>query len=392
MTTLHEPATDAPCLEGGKDEAAADGAVAKPTFSKAALRRLAHDAGCRLTKPRYDEVAAALDGFLRDLVDGSVEAMRFAKKRSVSVAHVVHAARGLRVAVPAEALEAAAQKGGIKLLRCNVRAPPAARKASVMNTEISSASFARVAKGLVLKREAPPRLSAQARRLMHVFAEMKVVEAFGKGHEGAVVERADLTRHAVALAFACDDALAADIKAEVEAVCARIPDLLEIASTKTIDLRLLEAAAAPLKPPLGPLPDSRDPAVKIVERMLRGSAVDRRLVSSGAAFVTACLREAHALPKPQPQSASSSTEPPGDDGGQATAASTEADAGSGPAARKVGRPKAKAKAGAAAPKAKAKAKAKASAAPKEKPKGVIKATKQSAEERAPVESVDPAPA
>ena len=273
--------------------------VRKPAVSKAALRRLAHDAGSRMTKQRYGEAADGFETFLQALVDRSVEAMRFSKKRSVGVSHVLFAARALNTPLPAEVLEASRHKEGIQLLRCNARAPPAARKASALSTEISGASFARVAKGMILKREAPPRLTAQARRMMHVLAELRVVETFGKAPSLAEAPREDPTERAVAAAFDCSSAVAVEITTAMARLCEKIPDLLEISPTKTIDLRLLAEAAAPLSAPAGPLPGARDAAVKIVDRIIRSSAVDRRVVSTGAAFVVAMMRETHGLVAPE---------------------------------------------------------------------------------------------
>lgn len=277
--------------EGAQPELAAP--KARPVVSKAAIRRLAHDVGARLGKDAHVAAVVELEAYVHRVLDLAVYAMTFARRKSVDVSHVLFAAEA-HGDVPSE-LGSATADDLKRLLRCNPLAPASLRKETLRHGEISEASFAKVTKGVAKKCKDKLRITGGARHLLQLLTEYHLMKSFDRrGRLTASSEKQSATQHLLAEVYGCGAAEAARLVAVFERLCDRMPSLLAMADVKTVDERLVRAALLPDQPVLArwaPRAAAPAAAVKIVGRLLRGRAADKRITTGAAAYLAAALQE-----------------------------------------------------------------------------------------------------
>lgn len=276
-----------------EDEAKGAGSPsAKQIISKAAIRRLAHDVGARLGKDLYQTVLADLQQYVTTMMQHAARAMSFSRRKSISLSHVLFAA-GVCGGVPAGLRQLQAEDLR-RLNKCNPQAPPSLRKDVLWRAEISEASFTKVAKQAAKQCHAALRITSQARRMLQLLAEYTVMKGFDKrGALGRPEEQNPMVQNMTSV-FDCDQATAAALVTIVEEICGRAPELLAMGTVKTIDERLVRTALAPSRawaqdwaPPEAFVPSK---TVKVVERILRGRAADKRVTVGASTFLAACFQ------------------------------------------------------------------------------------------------------
>ena len=264
----------------------------KQIISKAAIRRLAHDVGARLAKDAHQTALDDLEKYVTNVMQHASGAMSFSRRKSVSLNHILFAA-GVCGGVPASlrALQAEDLK---RLSKCNPQAPPALRKDVLWRAEISEASFSKVAKNAAKQCHASLRITSQARRMLQLLAEYHVMKGFDKRGTLGKPEEANPMVQNMMHVFECNDETALVLVNVVQEVCNRAPELLAMGSVKTIDERLIRTALTPTRPWAQ---EWRTPenfvegkTVKVVERILRGRAADKRVTVSASTFLAACFR------------------------------------------------------------------------------------------------------
>jgi histone H3/H4 len=210
-------------------------------ISRAALRRLAHDAQQRLTQQSYDLALRQLDVFLADVLAVSLRAARFARRRAISKEHVAYAASALQLPLPRE-LRDASPHDLRQLQRCNIRAPAAQRKRNALHAEISEAAFGRVIRKAAASCQQRLRISATARRFLQLIAEQHImaVLAPAKPAERALEDMA--TAHSLAAATLRPLAEARGLAACLTDITNQIEPLLRLSGRRTVDARLMRAA------------------------------------------------------------------------------------------------------------------------------------------------------
>jgi histone H3/H4 len=263
----------------------------KQIISKAAIRRLAHDVGARLAKDAHQTALEDLEKYVMKVMQHASGAMSFSRRKSVSLSHVLFAA-GVCGGVPAS-LRAMQAEDLKRLSKCNPQAPPALRKDVLWRAEISEASFSKVAKNAAKQCHASLRITSQARRMLQLLAEYHIMKTFDKrGALGKPEEENPMSQNMMNV-FECSQETAAVLVDVIEEVCNRTPELLAMSSVKTIDERLIRTALAPTRPwaqewtpPEGFVEGK---TVKVVERILRGRAADKRVTISASTFLAACF-------------------------------------------------------------------------------------------------------
>ena len=100
------------------------------------------------------------------------------------------------------------------------------------------------------------------------------------------------TAEALAGVLACSEEHAACLSHFVTRLVNQVPSLLGISQTRTVDGRLVVAAAASLLPALGQVelhkPEKRG-LLRVCERILRGRAADKRITTSAAEALASML-------------------------------------------------------------------------------------------------------
>jgi hypothetical protein len=181
-----------------------------------------------------------------------------------------------------------------RLSKCNPQAPPALRKDVLWRAEISEASFSKVAKQAAKQCHATLRITSQARRMLQLLAEYHVMKSFDKkGSLGKPEEENPMVQNMMNV-FECSQDTALVLVNVVEEVCQRAPELLAMGAVKTIDERLIRTGLAPTRPWAQDWTAPEDfvdgKTVKVVERILRGRAADKRVTISASTFLAACFR------------------------------------------------------------------------------------------------------
>jgi histone H3/H4 len=271
-------------------------------ISRAAIRRLAHDAQQKFSRDSYDGAVDELRHFLGSVLRVSQHAAVFSRRKVVAREHVLYALDSLSVPVPGE-VRALDAEGLSKLQRCNPKAPAQQRKRSVLHVELSEAAFARLAKCVARKDESlPSRLSFQARRILQLVAEQHLMRFFAEKGDvcSDALARDALTAEALQVACECPAEVATALTACLGRLLDRIPALLSISRTKTIDGKLLHAALASTcgacdAPPENNAMDSTDvktqKLARLCDRILRGRAADKRITASASVFLARALIE-----------------------------------------------------------------------------------------------------
>jgi hypothetical protein len=282
-------------------------------ISKAAIRRLAHDAGGRLHKDAYGEALERLRAYVGRLVELAVSAMDFSKRKSLALQHVFYAAEA-HGGVPTE-LRSLVAEDLKRLQKCSPKCEAAMRKKDLRHAEISEASFSKEAKDAARACRPGLRVTTAARRTLQLLAEYHVMRSFDRhGQVDAPPAILNATERTLRDIYACSQAEAKDLAGVMDDVCERVPELLLMSSAKTVDDRLLRAALAPRaawaaswEPPK----DYVEPrVVKLTDRMLRGRVADKRVTNGGSLFMACALqRTAHGLePPPRAVAAAEATE------------------------------------------------------------------------------------
>ena len=305
-------------------------------LSKAAVRRLAHDAGVRMMKDNYEGTMRCLIDFMKELFRHSCLAMEYSKKKSVNTEHVYYALQSMKFDLPEEMRDLTSAEL-TSLRKCNVHAAPGVRKSSPLTAEISEASFTRLAREVPVEGRENLRMSSKARHLIQLICELYLVRQFALRNAGPVpfASQGPVTKFQPAH-FICkallqslaergltNTSLLDEKVAEgriqnavslFDSVTSQIPFLLHVSASKTIDRRLFETAVISIEPSLASwckmeekkaaetveVDRSLDAPVKILSKVLRGQIVDKRITSGAMAFLCRVLEavltnEQHAM-------------------------------------------------------------------------------------------------
>ena len=264
----------------------------KQIISKAAIRRPAHDVGARLAKDAHQTALDDLEKYVATVMQHAAGAMSFSRRKSVSLSHIIFAA-GVCGGVPAS-LRGMQPEDLKRLSKCNPQAPPALRKDVLWRAEISEASFSKVAKNAAKQCHATLRITSQARRMLQLLAEYHIMKSFDKKGALGKPEEENPMVHNMMNVFECNEATALVLVNVVEEVCHRAPELLAMGAVKTIDERLIRTGLTPTRPWAQDWTAPEDfvdgKTVKVVERILRGRAADKRVTISASTFLAACFR------------------------------------------------------------------------------------------------------
>jgi len=263
----------------------------KQIISKAAIRRLAHDVGARLAKDAHQTALEGLEKYVACVMQHAAGAMSYSRRKSVSLNHILFAA-GVCGGVP-PSLRSLRAEDLKRLSKCNPQAPPSLRKDVLWRAEISEASFSKVAKNAAKMCHASLRVTSQARRMLQLLTEYHVMKSFDKrGTLGTPEEEDPMVKNMMDV-FDCNQATALMLVDVVQEVCNRTPELLAICSVKTIDERLIRTGLTPTRPwaqewtpPEGFV---NGKTIKVVERILRGRAADKRVTVKASTFLAACF-------------------------------------------------------------------------------------------------------
>lgn len=257
--------------------------------SRASIRRLAHDAQQRLTKQSFENALHELYRFLSVMITISLQASVFSRRKAISKDHVMYAAHALDMQLPVE-LDCATPADLNKLTRCNIRAPASQRKRSAMHAEVSEASFARIIKQTASNCKKKLRISAVARRLLHLITEQHLLTYFASGAQLPLATpsapNVDLsTSHTLRKVMHCSAEEAARLAHFLTLITNQMPALLDISNTRTVDSRLVAAAGTSVCTNLQ-IPVAAECAnaelTRVCERILRGRAADKRVTSTSA--------------------------------------------------------------------------------------------------------------
>ena len=265
----------------------------EPSLSRASVRRLAHDVQQRLTKHSHEGALEELKRFLRKMLTISLRVATFSRRKAIAREHVLFAAEALMPNLPAELLGATSDDLS-KIQRCNIRAPAAQRKRNAFHAEVSEAAFARVVKKEALGCREGLRLSAQARRLLHLIAEQHLMAFFSSNIVGTeTCEQKPLldlsTSDTLQRCLGCSDTEVKSLCYYLTSVTNQIPPLLRSSCTRTVDGCLMRAAAC-ISPRGESSPRADSKLVKICDRVLRGRAADRRVTNSAAQELARALQ------------------------------------------------------------------------------------------------------
>jgi histone H3/H4 len=245
------------------------------------MRRLAHDAQQKFSKESYEGALAELDRFMEAVLSLCRRAAVLTKRTAITRAHVLYAVDSLRLHLPPE-IRTLDPKELSKLQRCNPKAPAQQRKRSSLHVEVSETAFRRVT-----RRSANGRVSAHARRTLHLVAEQHLMAFFAEKvncpERGGAFSDV-LAANAFQAVCACTPQVAEDLAAYVAEVLDRVPALLAMSGTRTIDSKLLRTACESVCPELqsvgGDLPAPKSELVRVCDRILRGRAADKRIAAS----------------------------------------------------------------------------------------------------------------
>jgi len=263
-------------------------------ISKASIRRLVHDAGARLSKEGYAEALRELEDYVQAVVSLAISAMEFSRRKSLSLAHVLYAAEAHGGSVP-ECLIRMESSDLHSLQKCNPRADASLRKKDLSHAEISEASFGKLARGAAARLRPALRITMPARRMLQLLAEYRVMHTFDrKGVLGVSTPSTTAKERSMQSIFGCQIEKACELEAALQRACERMPTLMTMSSSKTIDERLVRAALAPLGDWIltwTPAPDfAPTRECKLIDRVLRGRMPDKRVTHSASWFVACAFR------------------------------------------------------------------------------------------------------
>ena len=276
------------------------------SLSRAAVRRLAHDAGVRMLKGHYDPIMETLIEFLKRLFSHALLAMQYSKKKSIGIEHVLYSLRVLQFDIPEE-LHTCGQEDLRTLRKCNVHASADVRKRSALTAEISEASFSRLSRQVAARFNPKTRITCKARHLIQLVCEIHLIRMFAQKRAGAPIPFSSTTvpqvyHPAIAIGktlLVGDQDTQRERQAAIivfyDKVTSQIPFLLEISSTKTVDERLILTAVRTVCPemPVDSLgidfvPNSD--TTKTLTKMLRGLVVDKRITSGAVRLFAKVLK------------------------------------------------------------------------------------------------------
>ena len=267
-------------------------------ISRAAVRRLAHDAQQKFSKDSYEGALEELERFLSNVMRVSQRAAIFSRRKAVAREHVLYALDSLNIPVPEE-IKALNSEGLCKLQRCNPKAPAQQRKRCALHVEVSEAAFGRLTKSIAKANGIANRVSSQARRVLQLVAEQHIMGYFSdkKSTSNDVVSRDVLTSEALQAACDCHTDVAAALTSFLNGVLDRIPPLLAISQTKTIDARLLHAVVTSMCANQGPAAETASSdaekanprLLRLCDRILRGRAADKRITNSASSYLAGAI-------------------------------------------------------------------------------------------------------
>lgn len=266
---------------------------ARGAISKAAVRRLVHDAGARLSKEGYAGAIEIIEDYVRAILCSAVAAMDFSRRKSLSLEHVVYAAK-MHGGLP-EALLSVCAKDFSTLQKCNPRADASMRKSDLKHAELSEASFTKLMRGAADPIRPTLRVTQSARRMLQLLAEYKVMLSVDrKGAMSAPRKDADSSQRMMQTVFTCSQEQAQLLERALQHACEHMPSLLSMSTCKTVDERLVRVALLPFgawtsdwQPPQDYV-DAR--TSKLVDRVLRGHMVDKRVTNSASLFMACALK------------------------------------------------------------------------------------------------------
>ncbi len=259
------------------------------SLSRAAVRRLAHDAEQRFTKLSHEGALAEFQSFLERILSVCFQVARYTRRKAITTEHVYFAASALRVQLPPD-LVAVQAEHLTKLQRSNIRAPAKQRKKNALHAELSEASFARAVKKIAIDGPRPLRLAASARRLLQLIAEQRLMAYFVDSHAEAqaIPPSCDLSTAAlVGRSLRCTPEVGAEVAARLQAVLNQAPALLDLSNCNTVDERLIRAAtqsAGMTTPDTSSLEmcKAEPQFLRVCDRILRGRLADKRVTSNAA--------------------------------------------------------------------------------------------------------------
>jgi len=289
-----------------------------PKLSLASVRRLAHDANHKLTKCSYENVLGNLNDFLGEIITVAIRVMTFSKLKAISKDHIAYAAATLKVYLPPE-LRIIEYNDLHHIQRCNIRAPAQHRKRSALHAEISHASFTRLVKRITSESKQSARITAIARRFLHLVAEQHILNFFKRQKQASdanaqstsTESKVNLSSKAV-LDLSTSDTLCRTFDCgtpeQVEIlgvhlldICNNIPLLLKISGTRTVDARMIQIAGTADNSGSGcvnpAVIDKRqqldetipENVVRVCDRILRGRVADKRVTSSASRALASLL-------------------------------------------------------------------------------------------------------
>ena len=274
----------------------------RQVVSKAAIRRLAHDVGARLSKDAHVAAVVELESYVQRLLELAVSAMTFSRRKSMGVDHILYAAEA-HGGVPLE-LRGIKNEDLKKLQRCNPQAPASLRKETLCHSEISEASFCKITKTIAKKCKEKLRLTSSARHFLQLLTEFHIMRSFDRhGLLSIAKDSRSATQRLFMEVYDCDAPTSMRLLTAFENLSDRIPSLLAMASVKTIDERLIVAALLPDEPWISEwvAPADASPpedATKILGHLLRGRAPDKRITTGASHFLALALQKLQGLQKP----------------------------------------------------------------------------------------------
>lgn len=252
-------------------------------FTKASIRRLAHDVDQRLSKHSYEVVNKEVEEFLERILSVGAQASEYARKKAISKDHIYYATTVLNVDVPKE-LTSVKLEDLERLQRCNIRAPAQQRKKSALHAEVSEAAFARVVKKVIQKNKSPRRLSVAARHFLHLITEQQIMRTLsnpGKECTPSTTFRDTTTRNTISRVLNCSDEQAEAVAGLITNTMNNIPALLDISKSQTVDARVVKLAVA-THIQICPTVEVPRPVSIMCSRIIRGRITDRRVTGEAA--------------------------------------------------------------------------------------------------------------
>lgn len=270
------------------------------SLPRAALRRLVADAGVKFSSALCDQEVCELRSFLHRVLVVADRANKCAKRKTVARAQIEHALAVCSCPAPQNVAKLSNAELR-RLQRCNLKAHPSIRKQSALSVEIPESTFKRFFNDIAVQAGySSLRVSAAARRVLHVVSELRIIDRLQSGLQIAATTRREVSPTSIERVMMMEGASFEEaIRASelFDRLCLSLDRLLSIGKQMTVKVdHVLAALDSERSSSLLVAHNENDnngvskTFIVAIDRAMRGNLPDRRFQAGATALLARSLK------------------------------------------------------------------------------------------------------